>query len=107
MNSDAIYHDEIKDLPSNNIQPDSYELNVLNSLFSEQNSKGMENIMNEGKKVLIPSILFFILSLPFVNNLFTKFKIPLMHNPYFLIVVKTLSFMVLLWVISNLALMKT
>jgi hypothetical protein len=98
--------DFLNNLPTNQTIPSQQELNVVNKLFSIH-SENTKNIFLEFKNDLFIGLLFFILSLPTIDNLLTKyFTVTQKYPPYVLILVKSLIFVLLSWLSKNLWLAK-
>ena len=95
------YSDDIEKLPiDNNYVPTQNENDIIDSLFGVEKSV-MNNIVNETKDLIIIAILFIVLSLKDVDDLIKKF-IPVTQNSvYILLLIKTLSFVVIFWIIKN------
>ena len=82
--------DRIENLPSSNEKPSNIDLNIMKEVFGE----GMTVAQTlEIKKILIPAILFIVLSLPMMNKLL-KNVIP--DSEFFLMFVKTLIFIIVM-----------
>jgi hypothetical protein len=93
--------DFLNNLPTNQTIPSQQELSVVNRLFSSY-PDSTKNIFLEFKTDLFLGLLFFILSLPTVDNLLTKhFVITQKYPPYILLLVKSLIFVLLCWLSKN------
>jgi hypothetical protein len=97
--------DNISDLPTNRIQPSHNEIKIVDTLFKKHSST-LGNITKEFKDSIVLGILFLILSLPQVDNLFKKYISITNNSIYMLILIKTIFFIVALWIIKNYNLLK-
>lgn len=92
--------DFIKTLPTDTTMSSANELNIVNTLF-EQQKKQVKQIFSGVKDVVIAGILFFIMSLPFVNNLLGSCLNFVNTSPLLATVIKTVVFMVLFFFAQN------
>lgn len=82
--------DQIKQLPSVQEPPSDIDINVMRELFGD----GASVIKSlQFKKLIIPTVIFIVLSLPMVNNVL---KTVLPDSEMLLMFVKTLIFLVVL-----------
>lgn len=96
--------DLISQLPSDKIQPSHEELQLINMLFKENNTKILN--FNEIKETLLVGILFILFSIPQLDYFIKKF-IPITNNSiYFLIIIKTIFILLLFWLINHFYLKK-
>jgi len=95
------YSDNVESLPTSDYQPSYNEMNIMNSLFEEKNSKGIGNIAFEFKDVAIEGLIFAVLSAPFADSLIQKFLPFTAKSPYYLLAFKTVVFIMLIWIIQN------
>lgn len=93
--------DVLETLPSDKIQPSSDELNIINSLFKKKESK-IKLILYSFKDIFIAGFLFIILSLPQVNTLLSNIFPSVKNSIYLSLVIKTIIFMVIYYIIINL-----
>lgn len=86
--------DRIANLPSSQEQPSDIDVNVMRDVFGEGAvvAKSLQL-----KKLIIPAILFVVLSLPMVDNLL-KNVVP--DSEMVLMFVKTLIFLIVLVVLQ-------
>ena len=98
--------DLIKDLPVDKVQPSPEELQMMDMLFKNASSPGMNNLFKEIKEALIVGILFILFSIPQIDSLINNF-IPVTQNSiYILILIKALFVMGLYWIVKHLYLAK-
>lgn len=97
--------DYLKTLPTDSTVATVNELNVINSLFVQQ-KKTLKTIFVGVKDIIIAGILFFILTLPFINNLIGGCINFVNTSPLVMSIVKTLIFMVLFFFVQNIMLAK-
>lgn len=92
--------DLLAELPSDQNMPSNEEIHLVDSLFKRH--KGVIILMLDGMKdILIIGLLFLIFSLPQCDSLIKKF-IPSTNNSiYILLLIKTLIFMVIFFLIKN------
>jgi hypothetical protein len=94
--------DNIYDLPANgkyNVHPD--DLKIISNVFGEDVEKHeAHGIVHELKIILVMCILFFVLSLKIVDDIVLKLS-PLCENYYTRLLVKTLIFGVLYYLLHN------
>ena len=94
-----LYSDDIESLPlDNNYTPSKTETDIVDMLFGKNKS---DAVVNELKDLFLIAILFFIFSLKNVDDIIQK-ALPVTHNSvYYLLIVKTISFTVLFWIVKN------
>ena len=97
----ATNADLIKDLPTDKVQPSPDELQMMDILFKNANTPGMNNIFKEIKDSLIVGILFILLSIPQIDTLLNKFIPITQTSPYILILIKAVFIMALYWLIRH------
>ena len=95
------YSDDIQNLPTANYQPSYNELNIMNSLFQEENSEGINGIVSEFKDSAIIGLMFGLFNIPLVDTYIKKFIPFTSKSPYYPIAIKTLVFILVVWVIQN------
>jgi hypothetical protein len=95
------YSDDIENLPiDNSYVPSKNERDIVDSLFGVNKSK-MNNIVSEMKDLFIIGILFILFSIKNTDELIGK-AIPITQTSvYILLLVKTIAFMILFWIIKN------
>ena len=86
--------DQIKDLPTSQDQPSGIDVNVMREIFGDGAAVAKSLQL---KKIIIPAVLFVVLSLPMVDN-FLKTVVP--DSEMVLMFVKTLIFLVVLVVLQ-------
>lgn len=90
--------DKLKDLPTDeegNASPK--EAQILNTLFKKKEEVGSE-MYSEFKEVAVASLIFAILSLPFVGGLIQS-VCPSAGNMFVLLIVKTIVFFILYYIV--------
>jgi hypothetical protein len=91
MNSDRI-----KDLPTNTYAPSLKEIKLAETIFGKKSNE----TKNRYKLLLSIGILFFILSTDYIDNLIQKYINISNHSIYILILIKTLIFLILYYILS-------
>ena len=99
---EQINYDMIVNLPIDKIEPSGSELILLNKLFKDKEHKSVINtIIEEAYEPLFVGILFFVLSIPKLDELITS-KIAITKDSiYFLILFKMVIIMISFWVIKH------
>lgn len=69
-NEQAVLEDNIYNLKQDNVPPSPEELKVIGTLFG--NSVPAKKSSNTGKVVLVATIVFFLLSLPFIDRILSS-----------------------------------
>ena len=95
------FGDIIEQLPVDTSVPSHNEIRITDQLFQQKKSI-FDKILHNTKDILIIGGLFIVFSLPFVDNLITKFITVAGSSPYILIGVKTLLFVFSYFIIKNL-----
>jgi hypothetical protein len=86
--------DQIKNLPSSQDKPSDIDVNVMQDVFGD----GATVVKSlQLKKIIIPVVLFIVLSLPMVNN-FIGTVVP--DSEFILMFVKTLIFLAVLAILQ-------
>ena len=98
--------DLIKNLPVDKVQPSHEESQMMDILFKNTSSGGMNNIFKELKQSLIVGILFILFSIPQIDSLINKILPITASSVYILIIIKAIFIMVLYWIINHLYLAK-
>ena len=97
--------DNIANLPVDEGQVSPQEAHLVNTFFKENHSK-LKSIYTELKETLVAGILFAILSLPPIDGLIQTFVPITEKSPYLLLGIKAFLFMILLYGIKNLYLVR-
>ena len=92
--------DPISQLPVDQSQPSTNELQIVNSLFTKHKST-MDTLMEEAKDSIFIGALFIAFSLPLVDGLFKKILPVTEKSPYILVAIKALTVMALYWLIKH------
>lgn len=98
--------DHIDQLPTDNSVPNRTEIRLLNTFFKEK-ANTINKVFTELKGAVLAGLLFAILSLPLTDRLVKSVVKSTEENLYFLILTKTLIFVVLYYVIKNLWVVRT
>jgi len=93
--------DPIDQLPADTSVPSHNEIRIVDQLFQQKKSI-FDKILNQTKDIVVLGGLFIIFSLPFVDNLITKFISAAGTSPYILIGIKALLFVLIYFIIKNL-----
>jgi hypothetical protein len=90
--------DIITNLPTNNNQPLHNELKIIDLLFE---NKGNAMLIKEISKLFLLAILYVLFSFPNIDNIITKMIPQTKKSVYILLGIKTISFVVIYWLIIN------
>ena len=90
----------IDQLPTDQSIPSHDEINIIKTIFNDKNN--MNKLFSGLKKIIIAGLLFAILSLPPIDPLIHKIMPSIAKSPYTTIIIKTVIFIVLYFVICNL-----
>lgn len=96
--------DSIDKLPVDDTPVDQFEMTTLNAYFKPEVANKILSLTT--REVLIAGSVFAVISLPVIDNLFTRFFPITKNSVYFNILLKTIAFIIVLFVVSNLALAK-
>lgn len=108
--------DDINNLPTDNSQLSFKEKKMFDALYPSENVEFFQNVaqavpVHSGKvwyafkDIIVASILFMVLSLPFVDSFITKiFK---SENFYYKLAIKSIIFALLFFIIMNFALSRS
>lgn len=102
----ATNSDLIKDLPTDKVEPSTDELQMMDILFKNANTPGMNNLFKEIKDSLIVGILFILFSIPQIDTLLNKYIPITQTSPYILILIKAIFIIGLYWLIKHFYLAK-
>jgi hypothetical protein len=97
--------DLIQELPSDSSVPSHNEIRIVDKLFQQKKSI-IDKILYQTKDIIILGGLFILLSLPFTDEIITKFITITRTSPYILIGVKALLFVLSFFVIKNIYLVR-
>jgi hypothetical protein len=97
--------DLIEELPSDSSVPSHNEISIVDKLFKQKKSI-IDKILHQTKDIIILAGLFILFSLPFVDELITKFITITRTSPYILIGVKAFLFVLSFFVIKNIYLVR-
>jgi hypothetical protein len=92
--------DYIKNLPVDTSVSTVNEMKIINTLFTAQKGN-MLKIVSGTKDIILAGVLFFLISLPFVDNLLGKSVNFVKNSNIIMLLVKTILFMVLFFVLQN------
>ena len=97
--------DNLQYLPTNKLSPSPTDLHLTDQIFGPETTLTTKFI-SEGKESIIIGLLFIIFSLPQIDELIKKI-LPIARNSvYFLILIKSLLFIIIFWLIKNFYLSK-
>ena len=90
--------DAISSLPTDKVLPNRSEVETANQLFTKETSV-TDKLLEQGKEASIIFVVVFIISLPQVDSLLTKF-IPITNkSPYIAILIKSILATLIIWII--------
>jgi hypothetical protein len=92
--------DLIKNLPTDNNEPNHKELYYVNTIF-EKEKVNIKKIFYELKEVIMVSLLFVLLSISYIDVLIKKIY-PKAGNTMILISIKAVIFAVVFYLLKNL-----
>jgi len=92
--------DPIVQLPTDNVEPNQAELEIVNTLFKKHGNT-IDTIVDEMKDCIIAGILFLILSLPQVDTMIASFVPSVGESKIILTVIKAIVFIILFYFIKN------
>ena len=86
--------DNLENLPTNKNKLSENEIKTANYLFKDNTVNSLKNqITSNFKEVAVAGILFFLISMNFINNLINKYV--KLDNVYVILLIKTFIFMIL------------
>jgi hypothetical protein len=97
MNEDLLHS-----LPTDTIMPQTYEMQIIDNMFAE-NKRNMLNILFVLKDPIIATLLFFVFSIPFLNNFMNRFY---GENTLYTMILKAILFGFIFFVLTNIPLIK-
>ena len=90
--------DAISSLPTDKVLPNRTEVETANQLFTKETSV-TDKLLEQGKEASIIFVVVFIISLPQVDSLLSKF-IPITNkSPYISILIKSILATLIIWII--------
>jgi hypothetical protein len=92
--------DVIRQLPVDKTNPTHEELQIVNTLFKKHEGD-INNIFNEAKDAVLVGIIYILFSLPQLDEYIKKFLPITNKSPYFLVLIKALSAIILYWVVKH------
>jgi hypothetical protein len=98
--------DKIATLPVDSTPLNHAEINLMNALFEEENSNLINKALSGLRDVFIASAVVFLILLPFVDDAVRKYFPVTVNNPYILVLIKTIAFALLFFLVSNATLVK-
>ena len=98
---DTISGDVITHLPTDKTVPTHNEIQLLDTLFTEQNSSALHRIATCSRDVFIVGALFLAFSTPQVDSIIQRFIKVTTTSPYIMIGVKTVLFMFFYFILIN------
>jgi hypothetical protein len=101
------YGDLVEYLPTDKTQLSHEELKIVNNLFKQENKNMLNIISYELRESIIGAIIFFCISLPFLDNYIKKY-VPITNTSiYYLLIAKMILFVIIFWITMNFALSKS
>jgi len=95
------YSDDINQLPMSDYRPSGDEINIMNTLFKENDKDNINSVLDEFKDVMILGIFFLILASPILDKYINRF-IPITKNStYYSLAIKSILFVILAWFYQN------
>jgi hypothetical protein len=92
--------DNLENLPTNKNKVSESEMKTANYLFKDNKDNSLKTqITSNIKEVAIAGILFFIISMSFIDNIINKYV--KLENIYILLLVKTVIFMILFLIVKT------
>lgn len=92
--------DAIAGLPTDQSVPSEGEIQIVDTLFKEKHGT-IQKIMGKSKEVLIAGLLYALFSLKYIDQLFIRVVPSLQNTPYILLLVKTVVFMLVFFIVKN------
>lgn len=98
--------DYLRKLPVDQTLPNSSELEIVNYIFGKDGKhKVAKNIVWEFKDAILGGIIFFLLSISYMDTIIKKI-IPTTNNYILLLIIKTILFILIFWILKNIFLVK-
>ena len=99
-------YDILRNLPTDKNEIDDKEIEVINLLFEDEEEKTSFNkIIEEFYESFLVGILFIIFNQDYVNNVLLSI-VPLLNgSEIFLLLFKTMVFVILFWILKNIRLL--
>jgi len=92
--------DNLENLPTNKNKVSENEMKTANYLFKDNTMNSLKTqITSNIKEVAVAGILFFLISMTFIDNLINKYV--RLDNAYVMLLVKTFIFMILFLLIKT------
>ena len=100
MDYATITGDLISDLPKVKTQADPEDKRVVNSIFGSGNGGGKKSLVVHMRGVVIILALFILFSVPQFDKILLKVLPFTRKSPYILIIIKSILFALIYWLIS-------
>jgi hypothetical protein len=97
----AYVAETVYTLPTDDSPINSDEKNIMNAVFKEQQST-VRKFLDGSKDIILAGIIFFLVSIPPVDDFIRKMIPSTNDSVYTLLLVKCLAFMVLYFLLKNL-----
>ena len=105
--------DDLATLPVDDVQLSYKEKNMLDALYPPETVKSIETYIQQGprkiwthfREIILATLLFFILSLPVVDTLLSKFVA--FDNIYYRLACKAILFALLFFMLANFSLSRS
>lgn len=92
--------DNLENLPTNKNKVSESEMKTANYLFKDNTMNSLKTqITSNFKEVAVAGILFFLISMTFIDNLINKYV--RLDNAYVMLLVKTFIFMILFLLVKT------
>jgi len=98
--------DSIDGLPTDESVPSHDEVKIVETLFNEKNNSFFSRLFNGLKEFVVLLALFVLFNIPQISSLFNNLVKSISVNPYILVVLKGIVFVVVYFLINNLYLIK-
>ena len=98
--------DKLDTLPVDSTPLNHNEISLVNNLFQKENYPVIDKIVYGLKDVIVASIVFFLVSLPLIDEGVKKVFPSTTNSVYMMALIKTMVFGVIFFVLNNLSLVK-
>ncbi len=92
--------DMINTLPIDKSVPSQTEIQIVDTLFPKKHT-AIQQFFGKSKDVLIIGLLYIIFAIPYTDDLIKKLIPSTQTSIYLLVLVKTIAFMLLFFIIQN------
>ena len=102
--TENLHGDSIIDLPTDKTMPSHREIEVIDSVFQKHKSL-LATIMIDAKDAIILGLLFALMASPFAEGALSRF-FPSMGSPYMSILIRSIVFMIIYYILKNIYLVR-